>query len=270
VREGLWKTEGAGNDFILALGARAEKLAADTEWIRALCSRRRGIGADGFLALIPRSGKRLQLIYRNADASPARFCANGTRVAARAATQLLGLNGLLEIETGWKMIPAETRPDAVILHLPPPETQARRICPMVEGAAIEGNFLVFGVPHFLVDLPDEGALSDGEIPVIARSLRSHPAFGKGGANVSFLAPTPAGALRIRSFERGVPEEVLSCGSAMAAAGWIHGGNRQPVELLPLSGDTLQVSPGSSDRPIRLEGPARIIARIEDFSSVEDP
>ncbi len=261
----LWKGEGAGNDFILGLGSWANKLASDESLIRAICDRRRGIGADGVLALFKESETRVRLVYRNADGSRARFCANGARVAALAAHRLLETGKTLELQTDWARIPAVIRQDTVMLHLPAPETGTRRMCLGGADNKIEGSFLILGIPHFLIEIPEEELRGGGEILASAGALRKHPDFGPEGANISLISRTGEGKLRIRTFERGVPEEVLSCGSAMASAGWIYGQEGGTTEILPASGDRIRVSLKGGDRPLRLEGPARLIARIEEFS-----
>lgn len=261
----LWKGEGSGNDFILGVGSWAEKLSHDTQLIRALCDRRRGLGADGVLALTVESGNQARLIYRNADGSRARFCANGSRVAALAAHRLLGLGTSIELETDWTLIRAATDGEQVTLQLPAPELVSPSMRLMYEKELIEGPFLILGVPHFFIEV-SEDALDRGEaLPTRAEALRQHPGFGPDGSNISFIARTEAGGIRIRTFEQGVEQEVLSCGSAMASAGWFFGKDAGEIDLFPASGDRIRVSFGNGEHPLRLQGPARLVARIEDFS-----
>ena len=78
---GLYKVEASGNDFVLGVGGWSPRLAAEPELAVRLCDRRRGIGADGVLAVEAAGPDRVRLRYRNADGSPARFCGNGTRCA---------------------------------------------------------------------------------------------------------------------------------------------------------------------------------------------
>ena len=263
----LWKGEGTGNDFILGLGTWAERLAADEALIRALCDRRRGIGADGVMALMPESGGRLRMIYHNGDGSEARFCANGSRLAALAASHLLEMGASIELETDWARIPAEVEGEMVRLQLPAPESETRGMLLSGEAGGIRGDFLRLGVPHFFIEVSEETLLRGGETVSRAPTLKNRPEFGPEGSNISIIARTAAGELRIRSFEQGVAEEVLSCGSAMASAGWLYSEAGKAVEILPRSGDRLRVLRSEGGHPPSLEGPARLVARIEDFSPV---
>ncbi len=114
----LLKVEGAGNDFLLGIGDWARRLADEPDLVARLCDRRRGLGADGVLALSQESSSRVRLIYRNTDGSPSPFCGNGTRCAARVAVELLGLASPLVVETDWAAIPAEVVGPLVTLELP--------------------------------------------------------------------------------------------------------------------------------------------------------
>jgi len=261
----LWKGEGSGNDFFLGFGSWATRLSHDTHVIRGLCDRRRGLGADGALALFPASENRVRLIYHNADGSRAHFCANGTRVAALAAHRLLGLSTSIELETDWALISAVTDGEQVTLQLPSPETVARSMRLSTKKGVIEGPFLILGVPHFFIEVSEDTLNRREGLPARAPALRDHPAFGDEGSNISLIARTKAGALRIRTFEQGVEQEVLSCGSAMASAGWFYGQEVGEIDLLPASGDRIHVSIGAGETSLRLQGPARLVARIEDFS-----
>lgn len=257
----LVKAEGAGNDFLLGTGSWAERLADDPALVRRLCDRRRGIGADGTLALYPDRDAGIRVVHRNADGSPSSFCANGTRCAARAAVVLLGLPERLVVTTGWAAIPAEVGADEVSLELPPPEPPAA-VELAAGGRRWAGRRLVLGVPHLV--LAAEG-LDELDLEAVAPALRHHPALGPDGANVHFVAAASPG-LRIRSFERGVEAETLCCGSGVAAAGLLELGDRgeRTVVVEVRSGARLRVE-ALGPAPVaasRLAGPARLVARVE--------
>ena len=134
-RAAVWQ-EGAGNDFVLGVGAWAGRLDSEPDLVRRLCDRRRGIGADGTLSLTAVGAGRVRLGYRNADGGEAVFCANGTRCAARAAVELLGCDPMVVVETGWAEVPAVVDGSQVSLELPPPEAGPRDpVIAAPEGAA---------------------------------------------------------------------------------------------------------------------------------------
>jgi diaminopimelate epimerase len=267
VTDGLFKLEGAGNDFLFGLGTWARRLAEDPELVRRLCRRRRGIGADGAVGLTVRAEGELEMAYRNADGSLADFCANATRCAARAGVVLLDQPSRLEISTGWTGVGATVDDVEVHLELPAPAGDPIRAEIEIPDAVDSLWQLTVGVPHLVVPVADVASL---DLPAVAPLLRFHPTLGPGGANVTFFAADPHGTVRVRSWERGVEDETLCCGSGVVAVALVlmAGQASRRVELIPASGDRLSVAArGQPPRcPTRCSGPARLVARIEPAES----
>jgi diaminopimelate epimerase len=253
------KLHGAGNDFLLFDGRDDPLLeSALPAIVPRLCERRLGVGADGVLLLLPREDRAVRLLYWNRDGSPAAFCANGTRCAARYAAERWGWPAVT-IDTGHATVAATVCGADVTLHLPPPEVVQpwRRLAAAAETVAC--RYLVVGVPHLVVpvDWPD---FWQRPLAPLAPALRAHPALPAGGANVHFVQRPAAGPLAIRSFERGVEGETLSCGSGVVATALIaaaEGWRRSPVELLTASQRVLTVRPEGTPPacPVSLIGPA---------------
>jgi diaminopimelate epimerase len=263
VKQDLFKLEGSGNDFLLGVGAWARRLDAEPELARRLCDRRRGIGADGTLALEVIGDGRVRLGYRNADGSEGAFCGNGTRCAARAAVEILGCGKSPVVETDWADIPAEVDGKQVSLELPPPESGPRY--PEIDGGEVARGpcLLKIGVPHLVVASHE---LCDLDLETVATPLRSHPTLGPEGANVDFYAISDDGTVRVRTWERGVEGETLSCGSGVVAVALVVMANNavNRVEVAPLSGDRLVVE-ALGEPPVcatRLSGPTRFVAAID--------
>ena len=166
----LLKVEGAGNDFLLGIGRWADRLGSGPALVRRLCDRRHGIGADGTLALTAAGPGRVCLRYRNADGGEARFCANGTRCAARAAVELLGCFSPLTVATGWGEIPARVAGAAVSLELPPPEAPPCRPRLTAGSAAVGVDRDERGVPHPVAKAPVPRAQIVGRATAVAASL----------------------------------------------------------------------------------------------------
>lgn len=263
MRQGLFKFEGSGNDFLLGTGAWAHHLNSEPELVRRLCDRRRGIGADGTLALEALGGDRVRLGYRNADGSEGAFCGNGTRCASRAAVEMLGCGRRLVVETGWADIMAEVNGTEVSIELPSPESKPRY--PAVTGSGVGRGpcLLTLGVPHLVVDVQ---GLRDLDLGTIAPPLRSHPALGPEGANVDWYEIAADGTVHVRTWERGVEGETLSCGSGMVAVAlmvMLQSAVKR-AELAPLSGDRLVVE-ALGEPPMcstRLTGPTRFVGTID--------
>jgi diaminopimelate epimerase len=263
VRPRLFKAEGAGNDFLLGIGAWADRLAHDSTFVRRICDRRLGIGADGVIALFTTARGRVRLNYRNADGGEAPFCANATRCAARAAVEHLDHPSHLVVDTGWGSIPAEVEGPEVTLELPPPSTPPVRSAIDSFGSLGDFQLLEVGVPHLAVATQ---SLADLDLGAVAPSLRSHPAVGPNGANVNFYEIDADGVVQVRSWERGVEGETLCCGSGLVAVALLvmAAHDLRRVVLVPASGDRLTVEalgePPSC--PTRFTGPTRFIAEIE--------
>jgi len=214
----LHKMTGSGNDFVV-LDGRMHALA---DWpvgrITAICERRTGVGADGFVLLAPEEPGTVRMHFYNADGSRAAMCGNAalcsTRFAASMglageemtlltdagpiASRCVGDGDLAEIRFGHLALPCAV--SAVTL-----QAGEREAC-----------FGVVGVPHLVVLVDD---VTRVDVTRRGRSLRSHPALGEEGANANFVsAPTaPGEPWLIRTFERGVEGETLACGTGTIAA-----------------------------------------------------
>jgi diaminopimelate epimerase len=259
----LYKVEGAGNDFLLGVGDWAARLAGDSELVRRLCDRRRGLGADGVIALTPIDDATVRLRYRNADGSVGAFCANATRCTARAAVELLGLAKRLVVETGWDRIPAEVDDREVALDLPAPGSAPVRPEIIAPEGLSDLTLFDVGVPHLVAAV---SAVADLDLVTLGPPLRAHPVLGLEGASVDFYEVATDGSVRVRTWERGVEDETLACGSGAVAVGLQVMASRglRKVNIIPASGDRLTVEalgepPGC---PTRLTGPARMVARID--------
>jgi diaminopimelate epimerase len=261
VTDRLIKVEAAGNDFILGTGSWGRRLIEQESLAMRLCDRRRGIGADGVLALSDLRQSRVRLDYRNSDGSLALFCGNGTRCAARVAVELLGAPPELVVETGWAAIPATVVGSTVSLELPPPAIAPEKVELEVGDRCWRGWRLQLGVPHAVFEVADPAAL---ELAELAPLLRNHRGLGPEGANLSFVAT--AAPLAIRSWERGVEGETLCCGSGVVAAALVAMAERglRRLEAVPASGDKLVVE--ALGQPphcaSRFTGSTRLVAELE--------
>lgn len=259
----LLKVEGAGNDFLIGTGAWADRLSHDHDLVVSLCRRRRGIGADGVLAIRATARDRMSLVYHNADGSPAVFCGNGTRCAARAGVELLGLPDRLVVETQWTAVPAEVEGPMVRLELPAVEGPLRDVDVSVAGRGRRGWWLDVGVPHLVVPMDNVEEL---EVELEAPELRRHELFGTDGVNVNFTSLGDDGRLALRTYERGVERETLCCGSGVVAAAVVHmkDGGPRAMTIRARSGDelTVEAPQGPQSGPVFLAGPTRFIAYVE--------
>jgi diaminopimelate epimerase len=256
------KLEASGNDFLLGVGDWATRLRDDAALARRLCHRQRGIGADGVIAVEAVSSNRVRVVHRNADGSRSAFCGNGTRCAARAAVELLGFPDRVLVETEWAEIPAVVDGAEVSLELPAPSAAPSPLAIRIAGAPVEAWSLTVGVPHLVVAVHEPGQL---ELEELAPPLRRHPDFGEEGCNVNFVAAEGPEPLGVRTWERGVEAETLSCGSGIVASALVVMARRDlhELRLIPAAGDELKVEAlgRPPECPVRFTGPTRILAEI---------
>jgi diaminopimelate epimerase len=260
----LYRVSGAGNDF-LALIEPTE--APSGQRIQAWCTRGLSLGADGVFAL-HRSPGGVRMDYWNADGLPADLCLNGTRCAARLALELGWAAEEVSILTGAGAVLARRAgPTMIALEVPPFTSPLREMSLEIGSQLIEGIFAIAGVPHFVVRV--WGSLGAVDLPTLGPVLRSHPAFGKAGANVDWLHVRDPHHASIRTFERGVEAETLACGTgalAAAAAGLLTRATALPLTLTTASGFELIIDGIGQPAPLPerwiLAGDARILAHCQ--------
>jgi len=211
----FWKMNGAGNDFIVAdnrAGLVPEKRLA--EFAVRFCPRRTGVGADGVLLVepSPQAGLDFRMRYLNADGSEADMCGNGARCIAVFAHAIGAAPEKMRFLTGAGPVGAELAPGGAIIDMPQPtEPEPRKI--KVGKKAVELWFLSTGVPHAVVPVED---VEKVDVVELGRAIRRHEAFAPAGTNADFIA-RQAGGIAIRTYERGVEDETLACGTGAAAS-----------------------------------------------------
>lgn len=210
------KMNGAGNDFVV-VDCSVSSFVFTPESIRKICDRRRGIGADGLILLsrprIP-GCNQVVMAFFNCDGSPAELCGNGLRCAALFAHEhRLSREKTITFSTGGGELAAEViSRDTVRIELPVTEAFAKH--------EQTGGFTVFkgavGVPHAVVRMD---GLERADILRPGRALRYHEAFAPAGVNVDFLefGHDFSEPVLIRTYERGVEDETLACGTGIASS-----------------------------------------------------
>lgn len=234
------KMNGAGNDFVM-VDNRDGSRSLSRDQIAGLCDRHRGVGGDGLIAL-EGTPEMPRMRYYNADGGEAEMCGNGARCFARYAARLTDrTEGSLPFLTMAGPITAELLPDErVRLRMSEPHSLQLAHSLKVEGQDLEVHSLNTGVPHAVVFVQDlEGT------PVVpwGRTLRNHPRFAPAGTNANFVQVIAPGSLAIRTYERGVEDETLACGTGVVAAALIHHHLTKapsPVTVQVRGGETLEV------------------------------
>ncbi|MBK8568451.1 MAG: diaminopimelate epimerase [Saprospiraceae bacterium] len=199
------KYEGTGNDFVL-IDQRQNKYLTlqDTALIERICNRRFGIGADGLILLQPVEGYDFEMVYFNADGRESTMCGNGGRCIAAFAKHL----GLFDKESKFLAIDG---PHEAIVN----EGWIALKMSDVDNVEVGDGFFVLntGSPHYVVFVED---LSDMNIVESGQVIRYSDRFRKEGINVNFVEKTAQG-IEVATYERGVEDETLSCGTGVTAA-----------------------------------------------------
>jgi len=257
------KMAGGGNDFVI-IDNRGGAVTDPVGLTRRICTAHLSVGADGLILVEASKDADFRMRYFNNDGSDGEFCANGTRCAARFAV----MNGIapqkMTIDTDAGVVGADvTDASMVTLSLPSPRGFRAERPLRVDGKTVRGSSIVMGVPHYV--LFPEGDLWSMDIASPGRAIRFHPDLKPdGGANVNFVAVRGEHSIEVRTYERGVEAETLSCGSgvvASVATCALFGKVVSPVSVLTRSGITLRVAfhrEGETLRDVRLTGDARHI------------
>ncbi len=254
MRTGLafWKLDGAGNDFVLVDGRSAAPPMEPPRLARALCDRRRGIGADGLLVVLDAEENRVRVGYWNADGSPAAFCGNGARCVALLAVLEGWADPSLELSFPGLVTRADVRAGEgrVRLALPAPEPTGEFVVHLGDRGLPAGLWKV-GVDHAVVAVPAPELAS---LSLVEVSRAVEEATGLEDPNVTLVAGEGR-RLHVRTRERGVGE-TLACGSAALAAAAFWGERGAVVEIVPPGGAPLLARVAAGEA--MLEGPARVV------------
>jgi diaminopimelate epimerase len=253
------KMSGAGNDFVV-VDNRALQLNLTQDQIARLCHRQLGIGADGLLAVEPSNSPEadFRMRYYNADGGEAEMCGNGARCFARYVHPLRRDNAeQVRFLTPAGLITGEYVGDQVRVNLTAPtDAQFHQRADFGWGE-IEYHFINTGVPHAVVYVPDA---AQAEVVNQGRAIRRSPIFPR-GTNVNFVQVTDSGLLIVRTYERGVEDETLACGTGVVASALVTHrvrGLALPLSVRVHSGDVLTVNAGRDNetfRDVTLTGPA---------------
>ena len=207
------KTSGAGNDFVIIDDRRGILPEDKAALARVICSRHFGIGADGLLILEESQRASFLMIYYNADGSHGGMCGNGGRCIARYAFLKGIAPAAMRFEALGKTYRAVVEGATVTLHMNDPHSLMHGERLLVNGTMIDGTFIDTGAPHFVIPIDN---LESADVQGIGTAVRHHPLFEPEGTNVNFMTAPQGNSISIRTYERGVEEETLACGTGSVA------------------------------------------------------
>jgi diaminopimelate epimerase len=247
------KIVGSGNDFIV-IDNRENIIKKVNKIAKKLCDRRFGIGADGLLLL--EKSKRVDFKMRifNPDGSEAEMCGNGLRCILRYIYEnSLSDRKKLEIETKAGILDGEIKGKKIKIRIKLIGEPNLNIKIPVDRKIITGNYINTGVPHTVIFVNN---IENVNIEEIGPKIRYNKIFGEKGTNVDWVKIVKDGFIKIRTYERGVEGETLSCGTGVVASAiitFLNKGMKSPINVITRCGEILKVYFDRKLENIYLEG-----------------
>lgn len=246
------KYQGSGNDFIMVDNRTLIFPKINTNLINKLCDRRFGIGADGLILLESSENQDFKMAYFNADGNEGSMCGNGGRCIVAFAKQL----GIIKNETTFDAIDglhyATIKDEMVSLK-------------MIDVSEIEvtdsHTFLDTGSPHHIFFCNDVSSINVKEL---GRKIRYGAPYFNEGTNVNFVEQLSDNSFKVRTYERGVENETLSCGTGVTAVAIAaNKTNKTTTESIKIEvmGGHLEVSfkkEGDTFTNVFLKGPVKVV------------
>jgi diaminopimelate epimerase len=259
---------GSGNDFII-IDNRGRVMGEidPPAFVRAVCQRNVSVGADGLILIENARAAGADFAWRffNADGSEAEMCGNGGRCVARyAAANRIAPSGL-SFETRAGIIHADVQAEQVKIELPSPQAVEMNIALTVDGNSLLLHSINTGVPHVVTFVEN---VEQARVRELGRVLRFHERFQPAGTNVNFAALSGQASITVRTYERGVEDETLACGTGSVASALMAsalGRVAAPVRVLTRGGETLTVYCDNGTYPfgrVYLKGAVRFVCSGE--------
>ena len=253
---------GSGNDFIIIDNRKGIITAADiATFVRNVCCRRMSAGGDGLILVEKSDAADFKWRFFNSDGSLAEMCGNGARCVARFAyvNNIAGPDMSFETDAG--IVSATVSDRRVKINMPDPDNLI-----LNDGLELATGPLLFsrvntGVPHVVVPAED---IDSAQVVKIGREIRHHQKFKPVGTNVNFISLRPDGVVAVRTYERGVEDETLACGTGAIACAIVLAAQLKktsPIDVETKSGGHLRIyfkEKNGRFFDIFLEGDARII------------
>lgn len=271
----FWKMTGSGNDFVLVDNRDGiVPISERGAFAKAVCRRRVAIGADGVVFIEETVAADQEVAfawhYINADGSDGAFCGNGAMCGARFAVmnQIAPHCCAFETPAGIVHATVDERTPHVQLRLDPPGYVQPPRQVDIDGETHRLIPIKVGVPHAVL-LSKEDTLG-ADFPALGRAIRHHKAFAPDGANVDLVQVRDRQTLRMRTYERGVEEETLACGSGAIASAIVataHDLAEPPIAVITSGGPSLHVdftwNPTTCQvTHLTLTGEARVVTKGE--------
>lgn len=263
----FYKMSGCGNDFIIIDNRSPVVEEKDlTAFIVGICRRKMSVGADGIILIENSDTVDFKWRFYNSDGSVAEMCGNGARCVARFA-YLNGITGPdMAFETLAGVVSASVSETGLVkIRMTDPLNLELDRSLILKSGKYEISSVNTGVPHVVMVVED---IQGTPVKEMGKEIRFHPDFAPAGTNANFVTVQPDNIVAVRTYERGVEDETLACGTGCVASALIVSRKfalASPVTLLTRSGGYLRIYfEHRQDRfsDVYMEGDARVIYRAE--------
>jgi len=257
---------GSGNDFIIIDNRNNIVDESDlSNFIVNVCRRKMSVGADGVILVENTGNADFKWRFFNSDGSVAEMCGNGARCVARFAylNNIAGSN--MSFETLAGLVKAEVIEERVKVKMTDPFDLETDVTIELKNGLTSIYSINTGVPHVVMV---KNSIDDIDIVKIGREIRYHDRFSPAGTNVNFVCHIKDNTIAIRTYERGVEDETLACGTGAAASAIVMAHKMKldsPLSVLTRSGEYLNIFFKEKEGQyydIYLEGDARIIYKAQ--------
>jgi diaminopimelate epimerase len=256
------KMVASGNDFVVIMNSPQSRVHSPRVLAKKICDRKFGIGADGLLILEKSKVADVKMRIFNADGSEAQMCGNGARcVALWMISKLRTKKSKVNIETKAGIIESQVTDNEVRIKLTDPKDIKLDFPIGVNSRTVHVNFINTGVAHTVIFVQ---GLDKIDVFNLGRLIRYHRIFKPRGTNVDFVEVLNNHSIKVRTYERGVEDETLACGTGIVASSIIFAlktatGNK--IRAQARSGEILTVyfkKENSNFSNVWLEGNVRIV------------
>ncbi len=254
------KAVATGNDFII-VDNRSGAIKSFSSLAKRLCRPKHAVGADGILAVERSKKADFKMRIINSDGSEAEMCGNGSRCAALYAFRKAIAGSAMTIETLAGILKASVRGDVVKVMLTEPKDIRWNFCLMIHKCPYKVSFVNTGVPHVIHFVDD---LESIDVRNIGSHMRNHGEFAPAGTNADFVKVDNEKTISVRTYERGVEDETLACGTGSVASALIAAEAEKmssPVTVVTRSGEKLKVHFDlikGNYKNVYLEGKAKLV------------
>jgi len=245
------KYSSTGNDFII-INQEAEfpESLPKGEWVTKICQRKVSVGADGLILVKKLSSSRVQMTYFNNDGNEVEMCGNGLRAVGRYCVDELKFSSRKPINVKTQNGEYEVSvPNFLSIKIKMTEIDSSQ---MELAKKYDAYYLSVGVPHVVKSVDDLSIFPND----LALEIRHDPLF-LNGTNVNFYEEISPGLIRVRTFERGVEGETLSCGTGVTASAIVYMQKTENHKIfIQTEGGQVVVSRVADE--IFLEGPSNLV------------